>query len=97
MHNDTWLTIIGILNVIPAYLFMKGIFYRVVIKFAGEEDTYNNIKCKRFMYYLYDLGVAPDPELSKNEKMEWSKYWYIYCVAGIIISFVLLLFAEWVK
>lgn len=94
MKNEYELSILAILYLIPAYLMLKGTLYRFGIKLAGEDKVYKDPKLLKSIKYLDKIGLLPDPKLSKSEKMEWSKYWYIHIIIGFFLSQLFLYVAE---
>lgn len=88
MKNEYEIAIVMILYLIPAYLMFRGILYRFGSKISGEDNIYKYLK------YYHKIGLLPDPKLSKKERMEWSKYWYVYVIISFVLSQLLLFVAE---
>ena len=86
--------ILAALNIVPGYFVLKGGLYRMMHILKNEEDVFNYGKNKILFMYAVKIGILPDQELSKNEKMVWSRYWYIHIITGITLSLILLYIEE---
>jgi len=95
MNNNYDELILIVLYIVSIYFIYKGILYRIVVKFAGEDKVYKDPKLLKSIKYFDKIGLLPDPKLSKSEKMKWSKYWYIHVIIGIALIYSISYVIKW--
>jgi len=89
-------TILLMSNIISLYFLLRGILYRVIIKMTDEDMFYGDIQFQKMVEYFTSIGLIPDKKMSKNERNNWSKYWYINIIIGLLISVMLIIIYEYI-
>ena len=88
-------SVLIILFLIPLYLFLKAISYKLFVKLSwGEDKFYNDPELKQFMSVFVHLKLCPHPDLNIEQRIKWASHWWVYGIAAFIISTALLLLAE---